>query len=193
MLTDYRFSNPRIERIPPPRELYPVNYSGISSLGIPFTFNLQSITVSNFRGGLNHIAVPKRLGNWTLMNEWIGNMWEALYNPIWLWLYKDKYYIVHGNHRFRLLDAMGAERIYAYIQVNDGDTYKIGAVNLDAENEANRLANERPPKIGNVRGVCVKCGEKTRWVRKTFNVVSDVRLYCKACGAENPYPWRGQI
>lgn len=191
--TNYNFRNPHIDKTPPNRSLHPVDHIGVTSKDIPYHLKLESIKISELRKHLRHpLDVPKLLGDWDLMNEWIANMWEALYNPIWLWVKPDSGLgVIHGHHRFRLLNKMDAETVWYY-----GFTAshrKIGKLNIPAENAALIQQNERAPIHGTIEGVCETCGKFQRWVKKTFNRINDVRMYCRLCGTENPYPWRGQI
>ena len=190
---NYIFKNQHIKNIPPPRTYHPINHTGVSTKNIHYKITLESIPRVEFKKHLhNALDVPKRLGDWDLMNEWIENMWEALYNPIWI--YKNpngKLGVMHGHHRFRLLDAMRSNVVWAYMLT--ADRSKIGNLQIPVETKNLMTQNDVAPIKGTVSGVCESCGQHQRWVRKTFNRVNDVRMYCRICGEENPYPWRGQI
>lgn len=190
---DYNFKNPHIEKIPPTRMLHPLEHTGVTTKDIEYTLKLESIKTSVLRKHLTKpLDAPKLLGDWELMNEWIGNMWEALYNPIWLWKKPDNGFgVIHGHHRFRLLNKMDAERIWYYGLT--AKHYKIGKLQIPVEKKQLMNQNERAPIKGTVSGTCESCGQHQRWIRKTFNRVNDVRMYCRICEEENPYPWRGQI
>ena len=126
------------------------------------------------------------------MNLWIANMWEALYNPLHLWAKPDgSLGIMQGHHRFRLLDAMKANKVWHYRL--DAPGHKIGDLCLPSEVRELMRGNERAPRKGTVSGVCVVCGKHTRWRRETIDRVNNIKMYCLLCGAENTYPWRGQI
>lgn len=192
-LTDYVFHNPNIEETPPPRQLKYVEHLGRSTEDINYCLKLTQIRLNEMKPFLSKpLDVPKRLGNWGLMNEWIRNMWEALYNPINTWRNPQRGWgIIKGHHRFRLLDAMEVESFYAYELT--AKHYKIGDLNLPPRVTELMKGNDRAPRKGTVNGICETCGKNAKWIHKTFDRVSDVKLYCNHCGAENPHPWRGQI
>jgi len=187
------FKNPHLVKTPPERPLYQVYHEGVSSKHVPYMLRLTPIKMSETRKHIkDELSAPRILGNWDLMNEWVENMWEALYNPIWLWKKpKGGYGVMHGHHRYRLLDAMSPVMINAYVL--DARHYKIGDLQLPPRVKELMKLNDREPVRGTVSGVCIHCGYEGRWSKKTFNRISDVRLYCKSCEGENPYPWRGRL
>ena len=191
--TDYTFHNQSIDRVPPQRTYQPFSHKGESSKGVTYMLTLKQIPLKEMKQSIrDYLSAPPIQGDWDLMNEWIGNMGEALYNPLWLWEKSPKRYgIMHGHHRYRLLTAMDAESVWAYVLT--AQHHKIGNLNIPPEKRQVMTLNDRPPINGTVRGVCSSCGVATRWVKKTYDRVSDVRLYCSSCGAENPYPWRGRL
>ena len=178
---------------PPQRDYHYIEHVGVTSRDIKYVLKLDSVEIEALRDCLTSpLDVPELLGDWVLMNHWIQNMWEALYNPLWLWYNPNgDLGIIHGHHRFRLLNAMDAERVWFYGL--EAEHYKIGHLLVPLEIKQLMNENDRAPRRGTVSGVCEACGKKTGWAKKTFNRVSDVRMYCKVCGAENPYPWPGQI
>lgn len=190
---NYSFSNKYVKQIPPQRDYYYIEYEGISENGTPYRYFFDSISLNELKKDLrNPLEVPKRLGNWDLMNEWITNMWEALYNPINVWGRPDgKNAILKGRHRFRLLDAMGCKNVYFYRL--EATTYKTGKLYIPNDIVKIISKNDRQPKKGTMDGICEHCGSYTKWKRVSINAINDVRLYCRICGEENPYPWRGQI
>ena len=190
---EYVFHNPNIEETPPQRCYQRFNHEGVSSQGIEYRLTLKQIPLTEMKKSIrDHLSAPPLRGDWKLMNEWIRNMWEAAYNPLWVWEKSPgRYGIIHGHHRYRLLTAMDAEEVWAYALT--AKHYKIGNLNIPPEKKQVMTLNDRPPVKGTVRGVCESCGATTRWAKKTHDRVADVRMYCSACGAENPYPWRGQI
>ena len=190
---NFVFRNPRIEQIPPQRDYNYVEHTGVTSKDIEYHLCLDSIEIEKPRSWFTSpLDVPKLLGNWDLMNHWIHNMWEALYNPLWMWLKPNNTIgIIHGHHRFRLLNAMDAEKIWFYGV--KAVHYKIGNWLIPTEKVQLMRENDRPPRKGTVFGVCESCGQSTKWRKKTFDRVSDVRLYCQECGVENPYPWPGRL
>lgn len=190
---NYVFNNPHIEEVPPQRDFYFIEHRGETSKGIEYHLKLDSVETTELRKHLTkHLDVPPLLGNWDLMNHWITNMGEALYNPLWLWIKSDGALgIIHGHHRFRLLNKMDAERVWFYgLRAKH---YKIGKLLIPPKIRGLMDENERAPRRGTVSGICESCGKRTGWTKKTIDRVSDVRMYCKICGAENPYPWPGQI
>ena len=191
--SSYRFGNPEITEFPPTRDYYYVKHNGVSATGVEYIVELKYVDMDEMRSYLHkYLDKPKILGNWELMNHWIQNMWEALYNPLRLLRRADgKLGIMHGHHRFRLLDAMNSNRVWCYELV--AMTNKTGKMNYPPEIRILMLKNERPPRRGTVKVTCQSCGESTKWKRKTIDRVSDVRLYCVSCGAENPYPWPGRL
>ena len=193
VVPNYVFNNPHIKELPPQRDFSYIVHCGFSSRDVEYCLELDSVAIGELRECLrSSLDVPTLLGNWDLMNVWIGNMWEALYNPIWLWLKPGGGFgIIHGHHRFRLLNKMDVERVWFYGL--DARHYKIGKLMIPADVRQLMQGNDRAPRRGTVSGVCESCGERTRWSLKTFDRVTDVRMFCKVCGAENPYPWPGQI
>lgn len=191
--TNYNFRNQHIEKTPPTRPLHLVDHHGVTSKDISYHLYLDSVKTSVLRKQFhNPLDMPRLLGDWVLMNEWIINMWEALYNPIWLWVKPDKTYgVIHGHHRFRLLNKMDAETIWFYAL--DSEHHKIGDLKLPSLIKQAMKSNDRAPIQGTVSGPCHTCGKHQRWIKKTYNRVNDVRMYCRRCGTENQYPWRGQI
>ncbi len=190
---DYNFRNPYIDKTPPTRLLHPVEHRGVTSKGIPYHLKLTSVKTSVLRKHFHSpLDVPKLLGDWDLMNYWVSNMWEALYNPIWLWVKPSGGRgVIHGHHRFRLLNKMDAETMWFYAL--DAEHHKIGDLQIPVQVKQLLKENDRAPIRGTIRGTCNICGKSQRWVKKTLNRVNDVRMYCRLCGSENPYPWRGQI
>ena len=190
---NYVFNNPRIKEIPPQRDYYLVEHRGVTSRGVEYHLKLDSVEIGELRKYLSsRLDVPPLLGNWDLMNCWIANMWEALYNPLWLWIKPaGGFGIIHGHHRFRLLNKMDAEKVWFYGL--EAEHYKIGKLLVPPETRQLMRENDRVPRRGTVSGVCESCGKRTGWAKKTVDRVSDVRMYCKIGGAENPYPWSGVI
>ena len=188
------FGNQHIKRFPPPRLYYPVEFSGISSKGVEYKVSLLPISMDRMRKDLEGRAFDRPViqGNWDLMRIWIDNMWDALYNPLELWLKPDgKLGIIKGHHRFRLLDAMDANQFWAYVLEASG--YKIGERDPPPAIKETILKNELPPRKGTRSGVCEHCGQETRWRMKTIVRGKNVRMICLKCGKENPYPWNGEL
>ena len=190
---DFKFRNPHIKEIPPHRDYHSIEHIGKTSRGIEYHLKLDSVEIENLRSWFTSpLDVPKLFGDWELMNHWIHNMWEALYNPLWMWVKPNGTLgIIHGHHRFRLLNAMDAEKVWFYGV--KAEHYKIGKWLIPVEKVRFMKENDRAPRRGTIFGTCGTCGQETKWIRKTFDRVSDVRLYCRKCDAENPYPWPGQI
>ena len=161
------FNNSHIKRFPEPRDYYYVYHKGKN-----FTFELCKVSMEQVR---KECRLVKVLGDWDNMQVWIDNFWEALYNPVWL-LQRVKLGVLHGHHRTRLLDAMDANHIWCYV-VDKKITSKV----LPRRVRGLMRRNNRNPKYGNRSGVCVKCGKKTRFKKRTFNKVADVRMYCLKC------------
>ena len=145
--------------------------------------------------------MPPIRGNQSLMNQWIDNMWEALYNPIWqLRLHPGKgrkYAVISGQHRLRLLDAMDVNHLWFYdVSYPDYEPFRwrVGSSDLPRELRVIVGKNNRPPVNGTLNGVCGYCGERASWKKVTVGSKLDgVHLYCKRCGGENPYPWPGLL
>jgi len=196
------FWNPHVKEIPPARKYFYLEHSG-DQRGHPFSVTLNKITMDELRENYKNrkIDMPLLQGNWELMNHWITNMWEAVYNPIWqLQLHpgKDrKYAVISGQHRLRLLDAMDVNHIWFYdVEYPDYVPFRwrIGRRDLPPDLQRIVSKNERPPRKGTMSGTCEHCGQHTSWKKRTIGSKLDgVHMYCKKCGEENPYPWPGRL
>ena len=69
----------------------------------------------------------------------------------------------------------------------------IGRRELPVEVHSLMAMNDRPPENGTVGGTCIHCGELAGWRKTTVDRVSDIRMHCKKCGGENPYPYPGRL
>ena len=199
---DMVFQNKFIKQIPPSRNYYGFEYSG-DQRGYPYSVSFNKISMKNLRENYKHrkIDMPEIQGNWELMNHWIQNMWEALYNPIWQlqsWPESGrKYAVISGQHRLRLLDAMDVNHLWfydVYYPSYESGRWRIGRSDLPKELRDIVTKNERPPRKGTMSGICEHCGQQTSWKKKTIGSKLDgVHMYCKKCGEENQYPWFGRL
>ena len=197
---NYIFNNPAIQRLPPQRDYFPVECRGEKNG--PFTFRLTSAPMDDIRYNFRkrRMDLPPVEGNWGNMQVWIDNMWEALFNPVWLLVLREeagrKYAIIDGVHRLRLLDAMDATRVWFYEANYPGyatHAWRITSADLPPVTRSLVQQNRCTPRWGSRRGTCVHCGTETTWKKKTVNRLSDIRMYCRACGEENPYPYPGML
>jgi len=144
------------------------------------------------------------VGNWKLMNYWIESLWEALYNPITQLLFPPeeakkrhrKWAVIAGQHRLRLLDAMGINELWFYEADYPGFgqfDWRITERDLSEKTQEIYRSNHRAPRRGTMSGTCRHCGENTSWKKETYHKLWDVRMKCKKCGRYNSYPYPGRL
>ena len=139
--------------------------------------------------------MPPVLGNKKLLELWVENMCEAMYNPLWMRRFEDhkkgyKLGIFDGHHRLRLFDALGANYIWGFIQNVRHMETPTPIMNI-------RKLNMKEPNKGTKIGVCTHCGQKTRWTFKRESGhdhrLLGAKMICLKCDKENPYPWPGRL
>jgi len=191
-------------RLPPERDYYYVYYEGTKRGGKPFNVELVKLNFEDVQWSFRKRAIdlPPKKGNYELMQHWIDNMWEALYNPIWLLKLRpgDKHLrtwaVVSGQHRLRLMDAMEPNHIWVYVSEYGYERFDWRITRQDVSKKIRSIMelNDRPPRKGTMSGRCESCGELTAWKKVTVGSKLDgVHMYCKKCGEENPYPWPGRL
>ena len=202
---EIEFYNEHIQRLPPRRDYGYVFYEGTKHEGDCFNVDLVKIKFEDLRWNFKHrqIDLPSRSGDHELMQHWIDNMWEALYNPIWMLAlregdkHKRKWAVISGQHRLRLMDAMNPNHIWVYLsEYPSYGRFKWRITRGDVSKEVHEIMgqNDRAPKKGTVKGICEHCGKETRWRKLTVGSKLDgVHMYCRICGGENPYPWPGRL
>lgn len=200
------FSNPNVEKIPEVRGYYYFNYEGEKRSGGWFRWELVCVPFEEIRESYKSrfIDMPPIHGNWKLMNYWVDSMWEALLNPIIQLRFRDdvarqrrrRWAVIGGQHRLRLLDAMGVNELWFYEvdypTFGEGD-WRVGYNDLDGDARKWFNLNHRDPRRGTMSGICRHCGESTNWKKETHHKLWDVRMRCAKCGRYNPYPYPGRL
>lgn len=186
------FSVKKIE-LPPQREYVPVDCVD----GDAF-FKLQRFDMDFMREEFrnrSHYEMPPVQGNWDNVRTWVENMWEAMYNPLWMRKYEPpnkrgwNYGIFDGHHRLRLFDALGADSIWAYVQNVKHFPRPDWVKNILAENNRN-------PRKGVFGGSCPHCNKtkvKYKVLPKPNHRLMGGKLVCGECGGEIEYPWAGVL
>lgn len=182
-----------VKKYPPFKTIGFSDYIEGAKAGSKFILTLKKMDTQFIKdnGTDGFLSSPPKHNDWGLMNEWIMSMWEALYNPIFIINeMKGRITIYDGQHRFRLLNNMGAEHLYCYELITD--MFNIGDLALPIEVENKIRQNDRPPINTTVIGHCKGCGRETRWWLEKHDRVNWV-LNCSKCRYKRPYPWSGEV
>jgi hypothetical protein len=161
-------------------------------------YRLQRFTMDFMReefSNRSHYEMPPVQGNWDNVRTWVKNMWEAMYNPLWMRKYEEphkrkwKYGVFDGHHRLRLFDALQADSIWAYVQNVKHFEKPNWVKNITAK-------NVRAPRKGTFSGACPNCGlesVKYKVLHRPNHRLLGGKLVCGKCGGKIEYPWAGVL
>ena len=179
--------------LPPQRQYTPLN----CEIGDTY-YRLERFPMNFMREEFSNrtsYELPPLQGNWGNVKTWVENMWEAMYNPLWMRKYEEgnkrrwKYGVFDGHHRLRLFDALGANCIWAYVQ-------NVKHFEKPSWVRSITLKNVREPRQGVRSGACPHCGlkhVKYKILHKPNHRLMGGKLECNQCGGEIPYPWAGVL
>lgn len=187
-----RFGVTDIE-LPPTRGYYNVNCTGGDTYFRLECFSMDFIR-EEFRSRASY-ELPPVQGNWDNVQLWVDNLWEAMYNPLWMRKYEDgsigkrwDYGVFDGHHRMRLFDALDANCIWGYVQNIKHFVRPSWVKNI-------LISNKRSPRRGTFSGPCPKCREDVRYKaypQENHRLIGGI-LKCSRCGEIIDYPWPGVL
>ncbi len=167
-----------IKRIPKPRRIHTTRCSYVKK-GVRHTIFHRKIPMKEIRQRLTRPLPPIKRDK---LQVWVDNIWEALYNPVWLIRRGKRLDVKDGWHRLRILNALKIEYVLCVLC-----TPGVKTVDIPACFKVVNKKNLHPPRYGRVLGVCSGCGKRVRYKRLVKG--GRLRIYCPECGVEVPYPY----
>jgi hypothetical protein len=178
---------------PPLRDYHPVNYvSG------DHYYRLECFTMEHMREEYSNrtaYELPPLQGDLDNVKRWVKNMWDAIYNPIWVLRYEPPNKrgwnegVFDGHHRLRLFDALNANCIWAYVQ-------NISHLDRPQWVKDIQIKNNKAPIQGVFGGACHHCDKtrvKYRIRHKPNHKLMGGKLVCGECEGEIEHPWSGVL
>ena len=178
--------------LPSPRDYHDVNCIQGDSY-----FRLQRFSMEHIREEFSdraHYELPPVQGNWDNVKLWVNNMWEAMYNPLWIRKYEPgsgrswNYGVFDGHHRLRLFDALDANCIWGYVQNIKHFVRPTWVKDV-------MKANLKDPRRGTYLGPCPECKINVKYKaypQDNHRLIGGI-LKCSICGTIIDYPWPGVL
>ena len=171
-------------RLPSQREIHEIDYRTGN-----YYFKTELIDMNIIRENCKR-DLPTLEGNWDNSQFWLDNLWEALYNPIWILRKEEsKIGILKGHHRMRMFDALDADKVLCYVT----DRKDLSIKKLPREVVRIIKLNRKNPNLGNCAGICPKCKQLAKFKKITRHKLFDVIMICTKCGSDDIYTYPGRL